>query len=330
MNHARRHFASNLCFSQVNAVRDAFLRCANLPVTPGRHIAVGRTCGLGRSTSHAEHLASSFQAVGRRCHLLQPSQSWPALRRRLPLLVASCGIGAVLLQASHAPVTPAQAHCQTPHLPSQPQNPEDASVWESLKFAAHMCLRTTVLLSILVPLLVIFPFADLHPYGRRAWLLLLQHSLKYCGPAWAKWGQWASARPDLLPADVRQVLETLHTAVPAHSAAASRAVLQRSLPLPFDEVFERFEWEPIASGAIAQVHRAWLTPPVADLCGVSPDEVHTQHAPQDAPNVHRIIATTRVQHGEGGTAALTHAQPGSPAHPRQYDPPRTLFASHSG
>eukprot|EP00892_Ulva_mutabilis_P007710 jgi/Ulvmu1/5310/UM022_0104.1 len=286
MNYARRKKLYDLLFSQQYAGRDAAARYATLSSGPSRQFAVRHNCARDRTPSLAQTFVSQLR-VSRWHH--QPSRLWLAIRHPLPLVIAACGAGAGLIQVSQGQATPAPIHRNTSQLAAV-QYSEAPSVLSRFTLAAHMCFRTIVLLSVLVPLLATYPLANLHPVGRRAWLRMLHHSLKYCGPAWAKWGQWASARPDLLPTDVRQVLEMLHTAVPAHSAAATRSVLQKSLPLPFDEVFERFEWEPIASGAIAQVHRAWLKPAAAELCGASPDEVRRMHAPRYPSDWHALHA----------------------------------------
>ena len=125
----------------------------------------------------------------------------------------------------------------------------------------------------MAPLLIAFPLTSLHPKLRQWWLTWLAWGLRWCGPAFTKWGQWAAGRPDLLPADIRQVLETLHTNAPTHSKAATLAALQHALPAPLEVLFDELVLEPEASGAIAQVHRAKLSAQGADLCGALPGQV---------------------------------------------------------
>lgn len=271
MNHAKRKLATNHFLLKQYVGRDAFLRYGTLAVASGRHVQIGRNSGPARTPSLANRLMAALTSIWR-CETRTQWQPWSTLRHPLPVAVAAgCGAAAGLLSLRRVDGSQSQCQALPPSPSSQPLS--EPGLVSNVAFVAHMCFRTALLLTILVPLLLTYPLANLHRYGRSAWLQLLRHSLKYCGPAWAKWGQWASARPDLLPTDIREVLETLHTAVPPHSAAATRAVLQQSLALPLDEVFAHFEWEPIASGAIAQVHRAWLTPEAAALCGASPDEV---------------------------------------------------------
>lgn len=271
MNHAKRKFAPSVSLWPYHAGREASFRYGTLGVASGRQVQIGSCLPSAQEQGLANTVTSCLRSAWR-FRSRQSLQPWSTLRYPMPVAFAvGCGVGAGLL--SLWPDHGSRSHCQAIHPTHTAQPQSQPGALSQLAFVLHMCFRTALLLSILFPLLLTYPLANLHPFGRSAWLQLLRHSLKYCGPAWAKWGQWASARPDLLPSDIRQVLETLHTAVPPHSAAASRAVLQNSLALPLDEIFERIEWEPVASGAIAQVHRAWLTPGAAQLCGASPGEV---------------------------------------------------------
>lgn len=74
-----------------------------------------------------------------------------------------------------------------------------------------------------VPLAVTAPFAflagawDAAGVWRSRWGDLLLHTLMLAGPAFMKWGQWAAARPDIVPQDLALKLETLHMDAPTHS-----------------------------------------------------------------------------------------------------------------
>lgn len=186
--------------------------------------------------------------------------------------LAAAGVPAALSMLPVFKLAPC-SHCQPIHNPTGTLDFVPAAVWPRLQFYLRVAMRMVVLLSILSPLAILYPVSCLHPRARTLWLGLLQLSLRWCGPAFTKWAQWASARGDLLPPDVRAVLETLQNAAPAQSRADTMRTLQRSLSMPLDEVFAYIDMEPAGCGAIAQVHRAGLTPKAAAMCGVSPDQV---------------------------------------------------------
>lgn len=93
------------------------------------------------------------------------------------------------------------------------------------------------------------------------WFSWLTSSIASSGAAWIKWGQWSSTRSDMFPEALCDKLSILHANAPAHSWEYSETILESSLGLAkgsLDLVFDDFEQEPIASGSIAQVHRAVL------------------------------------------------------------------------
>jgi ubiquinone biosynthesis protein len=91
------------------------------------------------------------------------------------------------------------------------------------------------------------------PRGER-----IRLALEELGPIFVKFGQALSTRRDLLPPDVADELAKLQDRVPPFPGAEARAIVERSFGQPAEQVFERFDEQPLAAASIAQVHTAKL------------------------------------------------------------------------
>jgi ubiquinone biosynthesis protein len=86
----------------------------------------------------------------------------------------------------------------------------------------------------------------------------LRAALEELGPTFAKLGQILSTRPDLVPPEVVAELASLQDSVPPLTEAEVVQVMEQELRVPWEDVFEHVEPEPLAAGTIGQVHRARL------------------------------------------------------------------------
>ncbi|MDX1648482.1 MAG: AarF/UbiB family protein, partial [Myxococcota bacterium] len=77
------------------------------------------------------------------------------------------------------------------------------------------------------------------------------------GP-FAKMGQFASLRVDVLEPEVREALAGLRRRIPPLPAPWIREVVERELGAPLPERFARFDPVPLGAASIAQAHRAAL------------------------------------------------------------------------
>ena len=91
------------------------------------------------------------------------------------------------------------------------------------------------------------------PLGER-----IRLALEELGPVFVKFGQALSTRRDLLPPDIADELAKLQDAVPPFPVEAALAMIESAYRRPVDEVFARFDREPLAAASIAQVHTAKL------------------------------------------------------------------------
>ena len=120
-------------------------------------------------------------------------------------------------------------------------------------------IRVLYLTILFSPSIMMAPLADsCGDRFRRIWLQVVHRTLEKAGPAFIKWGQWAATRPDLFPRDLCAKLSELHTKAPEHSFAYTKKTIERAFGRKLPEIFENFEETPVASGSIAQVHRASL------------------------------------------------------------------------
>jgi ubiquinone biosynthesis protein len=82
-------------------------------------------------------------------------------------------------------------------------------------------------------------------------------ALTALGPAYIKFGQILSTRPDIVGDDLALQLKYLQDKLPPFPKSVAMQMIEAELELPVDQVFSAFS-EPVAAASIAQVHRATL------------------------------------------------------------------------
>jgi predicted unusual protein kinase regulating ubiquinone biosynthesis (AarF/ABC1/UbiB family) len=117
------------------------------------------------------------------------------------------------------------------------------------------------------------PFAIAFLRDRKAWILFgrpavrspahhdrraakLTSRLAKLGPTFIKLAQLLSSRADILPEPYLSQISKLQDQVPADPAAKIRAVIEKELQAPVDQVFQGFQDVPEAAASLGQVHRA--------------------------------------------------------------------------
>ena len=82
--------------------------------------------------------------------------------------------------------------------------------------------------------------------------------LEGLGGAFVKFGQFLSMRSDILPPAYCQALSTLFDKVPPFPSDQARAIVERELGAPIEDLFHDFDDEPLGAASFGQVHRVTL------------------------------------------------------------------------
>ena len=82
-------------------------------------------------------------------------------------------------------------------------------------------------------------------------------ALSALGPAYIKFGQILSTRPDVVGNELAEQLRVLQDKLPPFSMTEAKKAIQSELGSSFDQLFSSFS-EPVAAASLAQVHKAHL------------------------------------------------------------------------
>lgn len=85
----------------------------------------------------------------------------------------------------------------------------------------------------------------------------LTQALHALGPAYIKFGQVLSTRPDVVGAELAMQLRVLQDKLPPFPVDVAKAEVEKELGVSIDSVFSEFS-DPVAAASIAQVHKARL------------------------------------------------------------------------
>jgi aarF domain-containing kinase len=138
---------------------------------------------------------------------------------------------------------------------------------EWMQHEMALARRGAFLFLLFLPLAFSSPLCLLGDAHRSRWFELLLWTLERAGPAFIKWGQWAATRPDLFPQNFCTTISKLQTGAPSHRFCDTRKIVESAFGRPLESLFAEFQETPVASGSIAQVHKAVLSSEGARLAG---------------------------------------------------------------
>ena len=101
-----------------------------------------------------------------------------------------------------------------------------------------------------------WPFKWLGYYGDPE-MPAAPRALTALGPAYIKFGQVLSTRPDVVGDEMAKQLRVLQDKLPPFSVAEAKKMVESELGVPVDTIFSEFS-DPVAAASIAQVHKAKL------------------------------------------------------------------------
>ncbi|XP_044297090.1 uncharacterized aarF domain-containing protein kinase 2 isoform X1 [Varanus komodoensis] len=128
--------------------------------------------------------------------------------------------------------------------------------WTWLAFS--VVIRACVLLLKFGPLVLLYPFTYLSPSFMSLWIHLLLKVTESSGPTYIKLGQWASTRRDLFSEEFCVKFSKLHIKVIPHPWAYTEYSLGKAFGVGWERVFRFESQEPVGSGCIAQVYKAYM------------------------------------------------------------------------
>ncbi|KAG8438673.1 hypothetical protein GDO86_005022 [Hymenochirus boettgeri] len=135
-------------------------------------------------------------------------------------------------------------------------------------YMIRLGVRAGVLVLTFGPLLFLYPLTFVSARLASLWLRMLLKATENSGAACIKLGQWASTRRDLFSEDFCTLFSKLHVKVTPHPWDYTEHCLTRAFGKNWNQVLRFHSKEPVGSGCVAQVYKAYADLSSIDQCNI--------------------------------------------------------------
>ncbi|KAL8222097.1 UNVERIFIED_CONTAM: hypothetical protein K2H54_074920 [Gekko kuhli] len=191
--------------------------------------------------------------------LSRRAHGWVRSKSLSKITLASCGIGG-LFGSVRCECIPRKGACLEVdvHISNGYGGGPWSSFLQRIAAAVSLTLRVCLLLLKFGPLLWLYPVTYLSSSFASFWFHLLLKATESSGPTYIKLGQWASTRRDLFSEEFCTKFSRLHIQVAPHPWTYTRRSLCNAFGEGWNQIFHFESQEPIGSGCVAQVYKAYV------------------------------------------------------------------------
>lgn len=192
------------------------------------------------------------------------------------VLVAAPVAGTTTVEGKAA----ADARMDQPQIPTPATYRHPYETYSLLWKIQFIVRRVAYLLRKIIPFMCFSAYTAYYPddtvlFDR--WCGYLLETVNACGCAFQKFGQWMSMRPDLFPPKIIAALSNLRQECAEHSFVHTKREIEASFGMKLDDIFEHIDERAVASGSVAQVHKARVRNEFALSDGTVDVAVKVQH-----------------------------------------------------
>ncbi|CAH1777512.1 unnamed protein product [Owenia fusiformis] len=129
-------------------------------------------------------------------------------------------------------------------------------IWQTIRLAWRIC-RITIRF---MPIIILYPTTYISQGVTDFWYRWFIQSVENSGPAFIKFGQWASTRRDIFSVQFCEKFGKLFRRVTPHSWLYTKKTFERAFGKRWRTILVKFDnnRKPVGSGCIAQVYHAYM------------------------------------------------------------------------